>query len=171
MLLCLLFFVAVFFFFFFLINFGLFSFLFLFFNMYISFFFGGGECFVLCCCYFCFVFVFVYFLFLWGGGERMVRWYFYIYVCFGPFFGFKILNFNIYWRFRKLNILRVLRNCGYFCDVITKHDYLEDGRISMHFRYRMKYLLGVAKNQNLFGYVWYFFLYWTGINSSCWVQA
>ena len=26
------------------------------------------------------------------------------------------------------------------------------GGISVHFRYRLKYLLGVAKKQNLFGY-------------------
>ena len=33
----------------------------------------------------------------------------------GPFFGFKILNFNIFWGFQKNEyFLEVLRFCGYF---------------------------------------------------------
>ena len=46
------------------------------------------------------------------------------------------------------------------------------GGISVHFRYRLKYLLGVAKKSK---FVWVcpiFFLYYGRvINSSCWVQA
>ena len=39
----------------------------------------------------------------------------------GPFFGFKILNFNIFWGFQKNEyFLGVLRFCGHFLGVITK---------------------------------------------------
>ena len=51
----------------------------------------------------------------------------------GLFFGFKILNFNIFWGFQKINIFGVRRFCGYFLGCHQKIGlYLEV--ISMHFR-------------------------------------
>ena len=56
-----------------------------------------------------------------AGGGGGVLWYFHTYVGSVHFFGFEILNFNIFWGFQKNEyFLGVLRFCGYFFGVITK---------------------------------------------------
>ena len=96
-----------------------------------------------------------------GGGI----WYFHTYVGSGHFWGFKILNFSIFFYlfffwggggFRKMNIFGVWTFCGYFFGGQTKIGlYL--GVISMHFRVFSKgqgtewgIFLGVAKISNIF---------------------
>ena len=50
----------------------------------------------------------------------------------GHFLGYKILNFNVFWGFRKMNIFWVSRFCGYIFGHYNIGIYL--GVISMHFR-------------------------------------
>ena len=57
-----------------------------------------------------------------GGGGTLI--FLYIRVGSGHFLGFKILNFNIFGVFRKMNIFCGQRFCGYFFGVITKLDYI-----------------------------------------------
>ena len=47
-----------------------------------------------------------------NSSPRRVLWNFHTYVGSGHFFGFKILIFNIFWVFRKINIFWVWRFCG-----------------------------------------------------------
>ena len=56
--------------------------------------------------------------------PRGVPWYFHTYEGSGHFLGFKILNFNIFGGFRKMNILGVWRFYGCFWGGITKLDYV-----------------------------------------------
>ena len=51
----------------------------------------------------------------------------------GSFFGFRIVNFNIFGGFQKNDYFLGMKICGYFFGVITKLDYIL-GVISMHFR-------------------------------------
>ena len=44
---------------------------------------------------------------------------------FGGGGGFKVLNFNIFWVFRKMIFFGVLRFCGFFLGVITILDYIK----------------------------------------------
>ena len=43
----------------------------------------------------------------------------------GQFFGFKILNLNNFWVYRKMNIFWGMKICGYFGGVITILDYIK----------------------------------------------
>ena len=54
------------------------------------------------------------YIFLYGGTPGGVLWYFHTHVGSGYFFRFKILNFNIFGVFRKMNIFWIWRFCGYF---------------------------------------------------------
>ena len=115
-----------------------------------------------------------------GGGRGGYSDIFYIYVSWDHFWGFKILNFNIFFfflggrGFRNIILLGVWRFCGYY----HYKTGLVLGVISIHFRFfflrsmcRMGILFGVAQNYKyILGSGWYS-LYILGVDSRCWVQA
>ena len=101
----------------------------------------------------------------WGGGVGGVLWLSQTYL--GSFFGFKLLNFNIFGVYRKMNIFGGMNILWYFLGVIT---YL--GVISMHFSRILKVKLhfGSLKFQIFFGGAWNSW-YVLEVNGRCWAQA
>ena len=70
----------------------------------------------------------------------------------GLFFGFKILNFNNYWVFRKMNIFLNMKILWIFFGG-SSQNWASLRVISMHFRsqrYRIGIFFGVVKISNIF---------------------
>ena len=87
-----------------------------------------------------------------GGGGTLIFSYIHM---IGSFFGFKILNFNIFGVFRKINIFWGMKILWKFLGVITKMDYIM-GAFLCILRSFLKVMvqngdfLGVAKISNIF---------------------
>ena len=112
-----------------------------------------------------------------GGGG--VLWYFHTYVGSGYFWGFKILNFNIFWVFRRMKIVWGMKIVWlfFFWGGGGPH---KNGLVWEYFlcilgsflrsSYRFGILFGVAKISNMFlGCLK--FLIFLGVNGKCWVRA
>ena len=118
------------------------------------------------------------YIFLYGGtpGGGGVLWYFHTYVGSGYFFGFKILNFNIFGVFRKMNIFLDMKILRIFFGG-SSQNWASLRVISVHFRVFFKvkgtelgYFFGLLKFQILFWDAWYSW-YFLGVNCRPWVRA
>ena len=114
-----------------------------------------------------------------GGGGRVLR-YFHTYVGSGYFWGFKILNFNIFWVFRKMKIVWGMKILWLFFWGGGGGGNHKNGLVWGSFlcilgsflrsSYRFWIFLGVAKISNIFlGCLK--FLIFLGVNGRCWVRA
>ena len=101
-----------------------------------------------------------------GGGTLIfsyIRWP-------GLFLGFKILNFNIFGGFRKLNIFWGMKILWIFFGIITKLDYQgTDWRGYFLGCSNFKYLYGCLKCLNFF--LFFFGGGGRGVNGRCWARA
>ena len=81
----------------------------------------------------------------------------------GSFFGFKILNLNIFF---------YMKICGYFFFLFLHKIGLKLGVISIFLRsrYRMGDIFGVAKISNIFWGCLKFLIFF-GVNGRCWARA
>ena len=111
-----------------------------------------------------------------GGGGGGVLWNFHTYIGSAHFFGFKILNFNIFWGFQKNEyFLGVWRFCRYFFGGHHKNGLVWGSflcNLGSFFKVKVQNwdIFWVAKISNIFLGCLKFLLFF-GVNGRCWVRA
>ena len=106
-----------------------------------------------------------------------VLWYYHTYVDSDYFLGFKILNFNIFGVFRKMNIFLDIMKILWIFFGGSSQNWASFRVISMHFRVFFKvkgtelgYFFGLLKFQIFFWGAWYSWYFW-GVNCRPWVRV